>query len=241
MRLRVVTYATHEQGMFRELTQNGFGVPVKVLGMGKPWRGFFDKMKAVQQYAKSLDAQDVVIFLDGFDTRIMGEPTNALRIWKQQYGGRGVLMSKHPKLFGVSFFDNYLMHRIFRGDLNSGMYMGTAADVSKLLTLALKKNAESNGDDQCAVNIVAKENPGFVVADKHELIFKNLTYKERKNLDPASKPFDAQFYSFPGTMSAARYSRVFREYVPMIWPEILALVIVIIAAVCLYCKTRKKD
>ena len=134
-----------------------------------------------------------------------------------------------------------MKRRIFQGDINSGMYMGKASDITKVLTQTMKKEKQSKGDDQCALNLAASEMNGLVVIDHNELVFKNLSYKERKNLKPETKPFPAIFYSFPGTMSAARYSRVFKEYAPIIWPEILALIIVIIAAVCLFRARRRSS
>lgn len=231
-RLRIVTYATHEQGMFRKLVHNPFRASVRVLGMGLPWKGFFDKLKAVREYAIRLNPEDVLIFLDGFDTQIMADPRDALAIWKKIFGAR-VLVSKTPRLFGLSVLDSYVERRIFRGDINSGMYMGKAADISYMLAKAMEKEKDSKGDDQCALNLAAAELGGLVRVDRDELIFKNLTYRERKNLQPGTNPFQAIFYSFPGTVSTARFSRVFKEYAPMIWPEILALIVVTLAAICL--------
>jgi hypothetical protein len=39
MSIEIVTYANKSQGMFEELVNNEFGVPVKVLGWGTEWKG----------------------------------------------------------------------------------------------------------------------------------------------------------------------------------------------------------
>ena len=41
--LEIVTYANKSFGMFEELVNNEFKVPVRVLGWGSKWNGFTDK------------------------------------------------------------------------------------------------------------------------------------------------------------------------------------------------------
>ena len=50
MSYEIVTYANKSHGLFEELTNNEFNVPVKVLGWGTEWKGFSDKTKGVMDY-----------------------------------------------------------------------------------------------------------------------------------------------------------------------------------------------
>ena len=59
-------------GMFEQLVNNEYNVDITVLGMGNKWNGFMDKIKSVSvnEYAKTLDKDTIIVFLDGFDTQI---------------------------------------------------------------------------------------------------------------------------------------------------------------------------
>src|SRR5210317_1041969 len=72
--MEVVTYANKSHGLFEELIHNEYDVPVRVLGWGTKWNGFLDKYKGMVEYLKSKKDDDIVIFLDGFDTKINKDP-----------------------------------------------------------------------------------------------------------------------------------------------------------------------
>ena len=65
--IQVITYATHSEGMFDSLINNSSGVDVKVLGWGTKWNGFKDKTNATYNYIQTLDDNDIIIIIDGFD------------------------------------------------------------------------------------------------------------------------------------------------------------------------------
>ena len=58
------------EGLFDDLINNKFGVKIKVLGWGDKWKGFMEKVRVCNQYIKQLNDNDIVIVLDGFDTKI---------------------------------------------------------------------------------------------------------------------------------------------------------------------------
>ena len=59
---QVITYATHDQGMYQELINNEFGIPIKTLGFGTKWKGFTDKIKGVRKYLDTCDPDTIVYF-----------------------------------------------------------------------------------------------------------------------------------------------------------------------------------
>ena len=69
--IQVVTYATHSQGMFEDLMNNSQGVEIKVLGWGKKWTGYNDKLKECYNYINELPDDDIIVIIDGFDSKIM--------------------------------------------------------------------------------------------------------------------------------------------------------------------------
>ena len=83
MSLEIVTYANKSQGMFEELVKNEFGVPVKVLGWGKKWNGYSDKSKGLLEYMKTKNDEDIIVFVDGFDSKINKPITDVVKIFKE--------------------------------------------------------------------------------------------------------------------------------------------------------------
>ncbi|GAB65871.1 hypothetical protein PCYB_073730, partial [Plasmodium cynomolgi strain B] len=78
-KLHVLTFATHEQGYFKTLQEScsRLNIELTVLGMGKKWEGFITKLVKVKEYIKSCNDNDIVLFVDGFDTFFV-QPANVI-------------------------------------------------------------------------------------------------------------------------------------------------------------------
>eukprot|EP00922_Rhytidocystis_sp_ex-Travisia-forbesii_P043655 GHVS01065126.1.p2 GENE.GHVS01065126.1~~GHVS01065126.1.p2 ORF type:complete len:440 (-),score=70.92 GHVS01065126.1:1665-2984(-) len=72
-RLHVVTVATHEDGYYKALVQSAarLDIPLKVLGFGKRWEGFRWKFEKVLEYARDVEDDAIVMFVDGFDSVLL--------------------------------------------------------------------------------------------------------------------------------------------------------------------------
>ena len=79
--VEIVTFATHEEGTLNDLVHNQYNVPIKVLGFGEKWTGFKMKFEYVYDYIQTLPENDIVVFLDGFDSEIKGNVNDALSIF----------------------------------------------------------------------------------------------------------------------------------------------------------------
>jgi len=213
MSLEIVTYANKSQGMFEELVNNEFGVPVKVLGWGKKWNGYSDKSKGLLEYMKTKNDDDIIVFVDGFDTKINKSPQNVLELFKEC--DCRVLISKDPEVSGKS-----LTHLIFgkcveKSTANAGMYMGYV----KELTMMLQDEADMKClDDQFNLNALCKKH-NFITVDEEEKIFKNFGPLDKKH------GTDAIFVSYPGSPSFNRYTRAIVEYTQFLYMYILCLII----------------
>ena len=87
-----ITYATHSEGDFEELVNNKYNISIKVLGWGEKWNGFLDKFKNMYKYIKTLPDDDVIIFIDGFDSKI-NQPIDVIK--KTFYGfNSNIVLSK---------------------------------------------------------------------------------------------------------------------------------------------------
>lgn len=213
MSVEIVTYANKSQGMFEELINNEFGIPVKVLGWGTKWNGFNDKYKGMSKYLETKKDEDIVIFLDGFDTKINVNPQNVVELFKQ-YNCK-VLVSRDPEVPGK------LLTQITFGTCgktstaNSGLYMGYVKYLKMVINEAVDMKCS---DDQVNLNTICKKYD-FIAVDVDEKIFKNIG-----PIDTTDKS-DALFVSYPGSPGVSRYSRAMIEYTQFLYIYVLCLLI----------------
>lgn len=223
--MKVVTYATHYEGTLKKLVNNEFNVHVEVLGLGKKWNGFTDKLTGVMNFCKKLDPDEIVVFVDGFDSIIHRSPDNVEREFKKM--NCGLLFS------GEFFFNNLLLDltalRTFgvcnnHGIANSGLYMGYAKYIIDFITKALEN---TTGDDQKDVNNTC-EKVNYVCVDKKCKIFKNVP-AWRADDKKLLASVEAPFVSFPGQMTYSRIKRSPREYYKFFVLEIFTLISILYA------------
>lgn len=223
-----ITYATHSEGDFEELINNKYNIPIKVLGWGEKWNGFVDKFISVYNYTQSLPDEDIVFFLDGFDTKV----NKPLDVIKQRFYdfNSNIIVSLDPdilRLAKASFGtckDNLVA--------NSGLYAGYNKDIQNLLKYILDKNYSS--DDQRNLNEACKHFDKIVI-DTEKKLFNNQNYYQRY----FNKTSDSCFISTPGKLTFNRIKRAPKEYFPFLWKELLIIILLIILVYFIY-KNRKK-
>ena len=214
MTVEVVTYANKSSGMFEELVNNEHGVKVKVLGMGKKWNGFLDKYKGVLEYMETKNDDDIIVFLDGFDSKINKDISNVKSLFKS-YNCK-ILVSKHPDMLDIGFrFPKCDDKNIGSG----GMYMGYVKHLTILLKESLKPKCQ---DDQYNLNALCKKYD-FIKIDDKELIFKNFAPFDKR------ESVNAVFISFPGSINLQRISRQPKEYLQFYYIYILLINIALLA------------
>jgi len=201
----IITVATHKQGKFDELINNRFQEKVTVLGMGKNWTGFNMKYELVYEYIKNMNDDKIIIFLDGFDSIIQNDPSNAVKIFKRKnyktlFSNDFWLRSNFMRIYVSSFVFPYCHENT---SINSGMYMGYVKYLKQLLQDSLKNKCK---DDQRVINTLCKKND-FILVDVDNDIFYNVS--PDKNEKPPNKSI---FVSFPGTLTMNRAYRAIFEY-----------------------------
>ena len=175
MSYEIVTYANKSHGLFEELVNNEFNVPVKVLGWGTEWKGFSDKTKGVMDYLKTKNATDIIIFLDGFDTKINKDPSNVIDLFNQF--DCKILLSSDPNISG-----KFITSLIFgtckgSGTANAGMYMGYAKELLEFLEAEAKTKCK---DDQLNFNTLCRSRDDIKV-DENNVIFENFKPTQSRN------------------------------------------------------------
>jgi len=223
MKIHYITYATHSMGMFENLVNNKYNIEIKVLGWGTKWNGFLDKVKSILEYSKKVSKKDIIIYLDGFDTKIDKEPKNIEKLFKSF--NCDILVSEHP-----IFINKYIMKKVFGEGkdgviANAGLYMGYAYKIKELCEAILKKKTS---DDQRALNLILDD--FNLKIDTDNIIFKNDIYNKNKKTN-------ALFISYPGGSNGtlhfklSRYRRAIFEYGPFFKLEILFILIIIIVII----------
>jgi len=212
--MEVVTYANKSHGLFEELIHNEYDVPVRVLGWGTKWNGFLDKYKGMVEYLKSKKDDDIVIFLDGFDTKINKDPKDVVSMFKAC--DCMMLVSKDPEPLG-----GYISHKVFNACVgesiaNSGLYMGYAKYLLQVLEDALRMTCE---DDQRNLNALCGKYD-FIKVDEDMKIFENVPPLTTRRTS------DAVFVSYPASLSMERVVRSLREYSQFFkWQFIISMII----------------
>ena len=215
--MKVITYATHSDGKFEQIKNQ-----VEVLGWGTKWNGFMDKFNGVKQYLDEQSDDEIVVFIDGFDSLIIKSLDGLEEDFKSL--DCKVLFSLDEKSgfsnFVPSFVEQYFRNRLFGickdgASANSGLYMGYA----KYLKMVLKETLRSDSDDdQRNLNRVCEKFP-FLKVDTGELIFENCSNENQ------IKQSKAYFVQLPAKMTPIRFFRAIQDYSRYFIPEMICFLI----------------
>lgn len=211
-----VTYATHIEGTYEHLINNNYNIKLITLGFNDKWISYMDKLKKIYIYICQLSNDDIVVYLDGFDTIINNYPNSLLDNFNE-YNCK-VLFSKDSKSWG-----NYITNKMF-GDkdiiANAGMYMGYVKELKIFFEYILQKEGL---DDQILINYYINDFD-FIKIDINNKIFKNLNYYEIF----FNIKIDQLFYQKPGSITCNRVKRTIQDNSQFYIEEILLVTIVII-------------
>ena len=210
--MRIITYATHAEGTFNSLVDNEYGIQINVLGWGLKWNGFMDKFKSVVKFLNDIEDDDeIIVFIDGFDSIIHRNISDLEETFRSL--DCKVLLSKNTPDHAYT-----VMKEIFGtckdGTIaNSGMYMGYAGNLKKVLNKALSFKCK---DDQTILNSSCNSFD-FIKVDTDEIIFQNVSPAPFKS-DESKAPF---FKSYPGSLNVNRVRRAIISEYPQFFINIL--------------------
>ena len=212
--MKLVTYATHSFGTYDQLINSGH--PIVVLGWGTKWNGFMDKFKTIRKYLDTLDDDEIVVFLDGFDS-VINKSLDSLENDFKSFDCK-VLVS-HDSLNVLPLHD-YMRTKIFgtcknNKTANTGLYMGYVSH----LKIVLDKNISgTSDDDQINFNQLCQHFQ-FIKVDDEKIIFENC-----ESVEHVSKS-KSYFSQMPGTISTSRVTRAIKEYSKYFWIEIFIFIL----------------
>jgi len=229
MSFEIITVATEKKGRFEDLVNNKYNANITVLGMGEKWTGFKMKYQLVYDYIQKLDEDDVIIFLDGYDSEIKKNPKNAYNEFEK--GGYKMLVSSDPVNTQDTLYSKQMINTFGVCDsglmANSGMYMGRVKYVKRFLEHSLQQKCK---DDQVLLNNSCKVFD-YIKVDGDEKIFQNIMGNTKYN-DKAT------FVSYPLSKNFDRLTRGVFEYTQYFIIPILVLYIITVALILLLAKDR---
>lgn len=198
IKIHYITYATHKFGLFEELINNKYNINIKVLGFGKKWNSFVDKFIGVLEYINNLNDNDIVVFIDGFDSLINKNLDNFYNEFLKM--DTKVLVSKD--IGGI--FNDYLNYNKFVFGTcynnivaNTGLYCGYIKYIKILLNDLIKFRCNN---DQVNFNTLCSKYD-FIKIDVNNIIFHNIINRNIKS--------DALIVSYPASISINRLYRMY--------------------------------
>jgi len=163
----IVTVATDEKKMWAlEKTAERYNLNVHNLGKNSSWydpmtgHAGMPKIDMMIEFTKDLPADDIVLFMDGYDTFFADDPIAILERWKGfdvdiLFGAEDNFWP--PDDFLQKQFDTHHSDTVYPY-LNSGLYMGYAGAIYAFLT----EQAAGDGDDDqryCQIRYLARTPP----------------------------------------------------------------------------------
>jgi hypothetical protein len=116
-----------------------FDIPLIVLGYGKRWKGFNDKTEAMAGVVNALNQNQHIMFVDGTDVVFTNRLDVVSRVFSKSQSD--MLFMTECNSWPRCLKTQYLEHGLVCPNasktcyLNSGIYLGTAAALHKVLTL----------------------------------------------------------------------------------------------------------
>ena len=198
--IEIITVATHSEGFFDELIHNKYNIDIKVLGYGQKWTGYKMKFELLYKYIETLPDDYIIIFVDGFDSKMNGDINKAKEIFIQN--NYKVLFSSFKRYSKMQDFffkniycncnDNHLKNKSNYQIANTGLYMGYVKYL-KIIYKHLLTNNYSCKEDQVLLNSICKYYD-FIEIDKNEQIFYNVNIN-KTNINEQN--IEAIFIQYP--------------------------------------------
>ena len=139
MSVHIVTVANKSDGYYEILKESCIrnGCELTTLGFGEKWGGFVWRLELIQEYLKSINPDDIVIIIDGFDV-VMTEHIDVF-MYKYNKINKSIVIG----ISNLNPFTSYICKRVFKivkynqkqYFICAGMYVGRADDLSTMYNL----------------------------------------------------------------------------------------------------------
>jgi hypothetical protein len=183
MSVHIVTAANKSGGYYEILKESCIrnGCKLTTLGFGEKWTGFMFKYKQLQKFLKSVNSDDIVAFIDGFDV-VMNEHIDIF-IQKYKKFNKSIVLSVIYNSDTLKFIEKRMFGTVkYNGSdyfICSGLYAGRVSDLIYMFDL-MNIESDKNNDDQLLLTKFIINNPEFVnekiALDTQMELFTNATH-----------------------------------------------------------------
>ena len=257
--MKFVTVATHSENYFPTLINSlkYAAVSYQVLGFGQKWAGLTMKFDLMLFWLSKQSPNEVVMFLDGFDSFFYGNGDELEAKFRRTK--KGIIFSKNKCTLGFlcPLLQPYIDRKIYKADtdthINTGLYIGYAGNLLAYF-IKLRPLCSSKDDERCVNENRHLFKEFDIYIDTNEEFFKNGAITEQA--------LTCYGYQFPGGMQipknitdklpfkitrkkgafVKRVKRSLVEYFQFVFPEAILLLLIIIIVVYFwsYFKLRGK-
>ena len=179
-KLKIITVATKDDGYFRVLKQELTDAKIdhKILGYGQKWEGWVWRTNLILNYLKSLNPNDIVMVIDGYDVLMVGNEKDIMKKYLS-FNTDIVFGVHHSESQYFPLVIDYISHPFVRAYFktsdkhmkNGGSFMGSAKGLIELYQRILKYSQETGTtDDQLALNNISLQGLNYKI-DVYSKIF----------------------------------------------------------------------
>lgn len=158
-KLHLVTVATHSERYLPVLEKQSSDKNLELvkLGIGKKYIGHFMKDLEMIEYLKSddVDDEDIVAFVDGFDTLLLSEKDEIIKKFKKF---DCQLLLSIENVGSLSFIHTAVFQKVKGKFINTGLYMGYAKFVLKFLEEMYSETFDNNSNQKTWAHFLEKKN-----------------------------------------------------------------------------------
>ena len=189
MSVYIVTAANKSGGYYEILKESCIrnGCELTTLGFGEKWTGFVWKYEQLQKFLKSVNSDDIVIFVDGFDV-VMNDHIDVF-LEKYKKFNKSIILSVIYNSNTLKFIEKRVFGNVkYHGSdyfICMGLYAGRAGDLNEMINLIDIKSDTTN-DDQLITTRFIRNNLEFtndkIALDTEMELFTNASQPTYKDL-----------------------------------------------------------
>lgn len=176
--LHLVTVATHSERYLPVLDKQAKDKDMSLvkLGVGKKYIGHFMKDLEMIDYLKqpSVEDDDIVVFVDGFDTLLLGDKKEIINKFKSF---ECQLLLSIENVGGLSFIHDAVFTKVKGKFINTGLYMGYAKFLREFLEDIYSQDFDKKSNQKTWANYLSRNNKNKHIAlDVDSEIFLNYSF-----------------------------------------------------------------
>ena len=152
------------------------GKDITVLGYGEKWKGFNWRFKVILEFAKTLNPDDILCVVDGYDVICIRNLQYLSDIFKELQKEKNCkIIVAYDNLKHTNLLNKILIYFKFGRcngyQLNAGTYIGYVKDIIYVITNLLYLNSNDDSDDQVLLTKYCDSNINDVYIDVDNKLF----------------------------------------------------------------------